>query len=226
MRMLLEPRAAALLTDVGIAYVEHGVVATADEAVAVAAALGYPVVLKVVSADVVHKTEVGGVLVGLSGDAAVAEGFERLLASVARGAPMARVEGVLVGRHVMGGRELIVGALRDATFGPTVMLGLGGVFAEALGDVAFRLAPLHVEDALEMLGELKGAQLLTGYRGHPPVDLEAVATLCVRVGDLMCSHQEIGEIDLNPVAAKADGCVVLDARIIMSSTPSREESAP
>ena len=112
-------------------------------------------------------------------------------------------------------RELIVGAVRDATFGPTVMVGLGGIFAEALSDVVFRVAPLRHEDGLEMLGELRAARLLEDFRGERPIDQDEVAEVLVRVGDLLLSRPEIAEIDLNPVAAAADGCVALDARVIV-----------
>ena len=223
--MLLEPDAAELLGSCGIPYVEHGVADTAEVAVEVAARIGYPVVLKVVSADVVHKTDVGGVLTGLKDEGAVREGMAAMLDDVRAHCPGARIDGALVARHVSGGRELIVGAVRDATFGPTVMVGLGGVFAEALADVVFRLAPLRREDGLDMVGELRGARLLAGFRGEPPVDLDAVADMIVNVGDLLVSHPEIVEIDLNPVAASAQGCVALDARIIVATAGGDEGAA-
>lgn len=214
-RMLPEPEAAELLVSYDIPYVEHGVAGTAGEAVAVAGRIGYPVVLKVVSPDIVHKTEAGGVLVGLKDKRALREGYGELLERVRSTSPEARIDGLLVGRHVDARRELIVGAIHDATFGPTVMVGLGGVFAEALSDVAFRLAPLRRQDGLDMLQELRGARLLAGFRGERGIDVEQVAVMLVNVGDLMLSHPEIAEIDLNPVAASRDGCVALDARIIV-----------
>lgn len=214
-RMMLEPDAGDLLAASGIPYVDHGVAASADEAGAVAARIGYPVVLKVVSADIVHKTEVGGVMTGLLDDAAVRDGFAALMSTVHRRLPSARIVGALVCRHVKVSRELIIGATYDATFGPTVMVGLGGVDAEVLADVAFRLAPLHRDDGLDMLHELHGFQLLAGHRGEPAVDLEAVADVIVKVGDLILTRREIAEIDLNPVAVSANECVALDARIIM-----------
>ena len=214
-RMLLEPDAAELLASCGIPYVEHGVAATAEAAVEVAARIGYPVVLKVISADVVHKTDVGGVVTGLRDEGAVREGMAAMLERVRAHCPGARIDGALVARHVASGRELIVGAVHDATFGPTVMVGLGGVFAEALADVVFRLAPLRRQDGLDMLQELRGARLLAGFRGEQPVDLDEVADVIVKVGDLLVSHPEIVEIDLNPVTASASGCLALDVRVIV-----------
>jgi acyl-CoA synthetase (NDP forming) len=222
--MLPEPQAAKLLASCGIPYVEHGVADSAAAAAEVAGRIGYPVVLKVVSPDVVHKTEAGGVLIGLKDEGAVREGFDELLETVRAGCPGARVDGVLVCRQVIARRELIVGAIHDATFGPTVMVGLGGVFAEALSDVVFRPAPLRRQDALEMPEELQGARLLAGFRGEQPVDLEQVAEILVKVGDLLVSHPEISEIDLNPVAVAADGCVALDARVIVMAE--RDQPGP
>jgi acyl-CoA synthetase (NDP forming) len=216
--MMPEPDAATLLGSCGIPYVEFGVAHTAEVAAEVAARIGYPVVLKVISADVVHKTDVGGVVIGLKDERAVRDGMATMLDDVRTHCPGARIDGALVARHVSGGRELIVGAVHDATFGPTVMVGLGGVFAEALADVVFRLAPLRRQDGLDMLGELRGAQLLAGFRGEPPVDLDAVADMIANVGDLLVSHPEIVEIDLNPVSASAQGCVALDARVIVATT--------
>jgi acyl-CoA synthetase (NDP forming) len=214
-RLLSEPAAAELLAACGIPYVEHAVATTADAAAELAAGLGYPIVLKVVSPDIVHKTEAGGVEVGLRDASALRAGFEELRRRVGARRPDARIDGVLVARQVASRREVIVGALHDATFGPVVMVGLGGVFAEALEDVVFRLAPLRHRDALDMLSELRGAALLAQFRGEGPVDRDALAGILRRVGDLLVAHSEIGEIDLNPVSVSSRGAVALDARIIM-----------
>jgi acetate---CoA ligase (ADP-forming) subunit beta len=214
-RMLLEPDAAKLLATYGIPYVRHGVATDPDAAVACANEIGYPVVLKVVSADVVHKTEVGGVLVGVRNDDALRVGYTRLLADVALAVPDADVSGVLVGEFITARRELIVGAIRDATLGPAVMVGFGGLFAEALGDVAFRLAPLSELDAYDMLRELRGAPLLTDFRGEAPIDMGELVRILIEVGRLVTDHPQISEVDLNPLAAAERGCVALDARVIL-----------
>jgi acetate---CoA ligase (ADP-forming) subunit beta len=213
--MMLEPEAAELLTSYGIPYVSHGVARDVDAAVVCAGEIGYPVVLKVVSTDIVHKTDVGGVIVGLKNEEELRAGYARLRADVASAAPVAEISGVLVAECVAARRELIVGAIRDATFGAAVMVGLGGVFAEALGDVTFRLAPLSDLDARDMLRELRGAPLLSGFRGEEAIDVDGVARILIAVGALMTDHAEIREVDLNPLAASALGCVALDARVIL-----------
>jgi acyl-CoA synthetase (NDP forming) len=217
-RLMPEPEAATLLSTYGVDYVVHEVAATADEAAAAAARIGFPVVLKVISADIVHKSDAGGVVLGLADGAAVRRGHAAMLEAVSARAPGARIDGMLVSRQVSGaGAELIVGAVRDATFGPTVMLGAGGVFAEVLQDVSFRLAPLSHDEALDMLQELRAFATLTGYRDVPPLDVGALAEVAVRLGDLMIEHQEVAEIDLNPVLAFPRGCVAVDARILTSA---------
>ncbi len=171
--------------------------------------------LKVVSPDIVHKTEAGGVVVGLRDEQALREGYDEVLGRVLAAARRHASQASSWAATSHARRELIVGAIHDATFGPTVMVGFGGVFAEALSDVAFRLAPLHRQDGLDMLQELRGARVLAGFRGEPAIDRDQVAGVLVGVGDLLLSHAEIAEIDLNPVAASSDGCVALDVRIVV-----------
>lgn len=221
---MLEPEAASLLATHGISYVPYELATTADEAVAAAGRIGYPAVLKVVSPDVVHKSDVGGVVTGLRDAEGVRRGYAGLVADVGARVPDARIEGVLVCRHVSEGAEIIVGAVRDPTFGPTVMLGAGGVFTEVFRDVAFRVAPLDPGEALDMLRELRSFRLLTGFRGAPPVDLDALTRTAALLGDLMCAHPEIAEVDLNPVRALPDGCVALDVRIILSDAPGVDDT--
>jgi succinyl-CoA synthetase beta subunit len=215
-RMLLEPEAAELLAAFSIPYVVHGVAGDVDAAVALATEIGYPVVLKVVSEDVVHKTEVGGVVTDVRGEDVLRTGYAAMLESVRAQCPDADIRGVLVARHIEG-RELIVGAIRDVTFGATVMVGLGGVFTEVLADVAFRLAPITLDDGLEMLGELRGVSLLTGARGGRSVDLAMVAELIVNAGELLLARPGIREIDLNPLAVTQNQCIALDARVIVDA---------
>jgi acyl-CoA synthetase (NDP forming) len=230
--LLSEPEAAVLLGDYGITYVAHEVATSAEAAGRAAARVGFPVVLKILSPDVVHKSDVGGVVIGLANTEAVHVAFDAIMAAVRASLPEADLLGALVCRQERGGAEMIVGALRDPTFGPTVMLGAGGVLTEVLGDVVFRLAPLHQGDALDMLRELRAFTMLTGFRGSPPADLDALAATAVRLGDLMCDRPDIAEVDLNPVLASAAGCIALDARIVLAGArpvdegPGRESDGP
>jgi acetyltransferase len=186
----------------------------ADGAVRVARELGYPVALKVQSAQILHKTEAGGVALGLDSDAAVRLAHARILSDARRFDPKAELEGVLVQEMVEGGVEVIVGATRDPVFGPVVMFGLGGIFVEALGDVAFRVAPLRRADAEEMLEEIKGRRVLDGLRGRPPVDRDALVETLLRVSQLVTDHEDaIAELDLNPLVAFPKGVKALDALI-------------
>lgn len=213
--LLMESDAALLLSTNGIPYVRHAVALDAEEAAVRAGEIGYPVVLKVLSADIVHKTEVGGVVTGVRNEQELRSEFAVLLARVAVAAPDSQVAGVLVCEQVAVSRELIVGAFRDETFGPAVMIGLGGVFAELLQDVVFRLAPVSDFDAHDMVHELRGGTLLSSVRGEHAADVDELAGILKRVGRLIVTHQSIREMDLNPVAVTVDGCLALDARVVL-----------
>lgn len=204
----LDPeQGAELLRAAGVATVPGRMCASPAEAAALAGDLGFPVVAKVIHPDILHKSEVSGVRTGLADTTAVRAAAADLLAL----APDARV---LVQRQAEG-VELAVGALRDPDFGPVVMVGLGGVLVEVLGDVAFALAPLDAEEALRRLRGLRGWPVLAGARGREPVDAEALACAVVAVGDLIASRPDISEFDLNPLFASAAGCVAADWRILV-----------
>jgi acyl-CoA synthetase (NDP forming) len=164
------------------------------------------VALKVDSPDIAHKTEVGGVRVGCGDAASVRQAFGGIVASVRARAPAARVDGVLVQRMIAGGTEMIVGIKSDPIFGPAVVCGFGGIFVEVLRDVSLRVPPLSVDDAREMLGELRGAALLRGARGRPPADVAALADTLVRVAALAQAHRDrLRALDLNPLVVLDDG---------------------
>jgi acyl-CoA synthetase (NDP forming) len=213
-----EPQGLAWLAEAGVPAVPHRVARSADEAVAAARAFGGPVALKVVSADVTHKSDVGGVRLGLLGDDAVGAAYDAIHASVRRHAPAARIDGVLVAPMVRGGVECILGARRDPVFGPMVMFGLGGVFVEVVGDVALRSAPVTREQALQMIGTTRAATLLAGARGQPPADLEALAAAIVALSRAAAEAGDTLEsIDVNPFLAlpAADGGgMALDAVVV------------
>jgi len=205
-RWLTPAETRELLEAYGIPLVAERTACSVEEAVAAAAELGYPVVLKTAAAGV-HKTEVGGVAVDLRDEAAVREAGERI------GAPL------LVQSFVRGGVELLVGAFQDPVFGPLVALGPGGTLAELIGDAAFRLAPVTDADAAELVASGKVGRLLGGYRGAEPADAQSVSELLLRIGRLVDDVPEIAELDLNPVLARPEGCVAVDARVRVAPQP-------
>jgi len=214
---VLEPKAVKILDQYGICYPGHGLARDAKEAVQAAERLGYPVVLKVVSPDVLHKSDMGGVVVGLEGAEQVRAGVEQIRENIHAAVPSARITGVLVCQQAPPGLEIIVGTLDDSTFGPTVMFGLGGIFAEILKDVSFRIAPLERCDAEEMIQETRGYPLLTGARGQAALDVEALVALLLGVSRLVMDRGDITELDLNPVRLYEQGLLVLDARILLKN---------
>lgn len=200
-----------LLRAYGLPLVPSVSCTTATDAVAAAVQVGLPVVLKVLSPDIVHKSDAGGVRVGLASAGAVETAFAEIMNSARRYAPSAQLNGVQV-QPMASGVEVVVGGYRDPQFGPMVMCGLGGIFVEVLKDVAFRLAPVNLAEARAMLMGLKGAPLLQGARGRPPVDVDKLAELVMQVSRLMAG-QPVAELDLNPVMATDRGVTVVDWRL-------------
>lgn len=214
--LLNEVEAKDLLRAAGLPVMATTWARSANEAVSQAAAHGYPVVLKAISPQVVHKSDVGAVRLGLADGAAVARAFDELRA-VVTALPGAEFQGVAVQPQATPGVELVLGAQRDPQLGPLVLCGLGGVFVEVLGDVALRLAPLTPFDAQQMLTELRGATLLDGARGAPPVDRGAVVNALLRLSALLLAVPTIASVDLNPVFATADGLLAVDARVALQA---------
>ncbi|MGY5036216.1 acetate--CoA ligase family protein [Streptomyces sp. 900116325] len=201
----------------GIAVPGEELARDVDEAVNFANGLGGPVVLKIVSPDVLHKTDAGGVVVGVEGSAEVRAAFHRIIENVRAYAPDARIEGVQVQQLVPPGQEVIVGAVTDPTFGKVVAFGLGGVLVEVLKDITFRLAPVSADESLSMLDSIGAAEILRGVRGAAPVDRQALAQQIRRVSQLVTDFPEIAEVDLNPVIAAPDGAIAADIRILLST---------
>ena len=227
-RILAEARAAGaprlselasldLLAACGIPVAEAALARTEEEAVDHAGRLGWPVVAKVVAPAIVHKTEAGGVKVGLEDAGMVRQAWREILAGAERFQPGVRVDGVLVQRQARGTAELIVGTSRDPAFGPLVMFGLGGVYVEVLRDVLFRVAPVTELEARDMLGGIRGRRILDGVRGAPAADRGALLEVLVRVAQLAADYPEIAELDINPLLALPDGCVAADARVALSA---------
>ncbi len=185
-----------------------------DQAVAAARRQGFPVVLKISSTDIVHKSDVGGVKLNLSSERAVAEAYDEMLASMQAQQPAAHIEGVLVSPMAPPGLEVIVGMNRDPQFGPVILFGLGGVMVELFQDVSLGLLPLSEEDALRMIREIKGYRLIAGYRGRPAADAHSLVGILLGVARMAEENPQIAEIDLNPVIVYPDGAKIVDARII------------
>ncbi|MDW7709165.1 MAG: acetate--CoA ligase family protein [Deferrisomatales bacterium] len=218
---LLEPEGLRLLGEYGLPVLPSETAATEEDAVRAARRLGYPVVLKVVSRDILHKSDVGGVALHLGSDAEVGDAFRRILTRAREVTSPDRIGGVLVTPLAAKGTECVLGMSVDPVFGPVLMFGLGGVFVEVLRDVSFRVAPVTEDDAADMLGEIKGARVLGGIRGEPPRDAAALREALQKLSTLALCHPEIQEIDLNPVLAHEKGISIVDCRVILAGPDSR-----
>ncbi len=188
---------------------------TDEEAVKMGSQTGFPVTLKVVSPQVLHKTDVGGVALNIESEEALKDAYARLIVQVSRNKPEAKILGVLVAKMMPPSTEIIIGGIRDAQFGPAVMFGVGGIFAEVYEDVAFRVAPLDKIDALSLIDDVRGSKILKGIRGEPPADTDAIVEILLHVSALMMDHSEISQLDLNPVLTYPDSACAVDFRIIV-----------
>ncbi|HKZ93101.1 MAG TPA: acetate--CoA ligase family protein [Candidatus Bathyarchaeia archaeon] len=215
---LLEPEAKIVCMEYGIPVTRFKVALTQDEAMGFAGQIGYPIVLKIVSPDVLHKWDVGGVVLDLKNAGEVEDAYKKILLNVKRHKPDAKIVGVLVQEMVPSSTEVIVGSMKDPQFGPALMFGLGGIFVEVLKDVTFRIAPITVADAKEMITEVKGYPILKGYRGQPPADIDAIIRILMSTSKLVMDHMEIKELDLNPIMVYEKGAKTVDARIIIEQT--------
>ncbi len=215
--VLTEIEAKQILGEAGINCTRTVLAATKEEAVSLSAEIGYPVVLKISSVDITHKSDSGGVKVNLKSSEEVEKAFDEIMTSCRAYAPDANIEGVAVQEMAKMGTEIIMGMINDGSFGPVVMFGLGGVLVEVLKDVSFRIVPIDKDDAVDMTTEIQGRKLLEGYRGQDPADVECLRDILVKLSDFVNATPGIEEIDMNPVFAYKDGAVVVDARIILSS---------
>ena len=213
--VLLEPEAKQVCMDYGIPVTRFKVASSVAEAAQYAVEIGYPVVLKIVSPDVIHKSDAGGVMVNLQTAADVQNAYQKILENVKNYNANAKIVGILVQEMAPQSTETIVGAIKDPQFGQTVMFGLGGIFVEVLKDVSFRIAPITADDAKEMITQLKAYPLLTGFRNTPPADIDALVAILLSVSRLVMENPEIKELDLNPVLAYQKGAKTVDARIIL-----------
>jgi acetyltransferase len=205
------------LTAYGLQIPRSELAQTADQAISMARQIGYPVVLKIASPDILHKTDVGGVKVGLQNAEDVRDAFELMTYRAQRYLPEARLWGCLVQRMVPpGGLEVLIGMKRDPQFGPLVTFGLGGIYVETLKDVTFRIAPFSPQEASDMLDEIRARALLDGVRGQPPVDKAALVDALLRVGQLAQDFPAIAELDINPLVVYPEGAIAVDMRLVLT----------
>jgi acyl-CoA synthetase (NDP forming) len=214
-KSLLETEAKTVCREYNIPVTDFELAKNKEETVKSAEKIGYPIVLKIVSPDIIHKSDVGGVIVGLKDSNDVRNGYEQILKNVQKHTPNARILGILVQEMAPPGTEVIVGAIKDPQFGPAVMFGLGGIFVEVLKDVTFRVAPITEDEACEMIGEVKAYPLLKGYRNTPPADIEAITKILLSTSKLVTDYPKIKEMDLNPIIVYEKGAKTVDARIIL-----------
>jgi len=214
-KYLFETEAKTVCMEYGIPVTRFRLAKNEADAVKLANEIGYPVVLKIVSPDIIHKSDVGGVIVNLKTAKEIHDGYKLILNNVKKHKPSAKIVGVLVQEMAPASTEVIVGAIKDPQFGPAIMFGLGGIFVEVLKDVTFRVAPITKEEAHEMITEVKAYPLLKGYRNTPPSDVDAIADILLSTSRLVMEHQEIKELDLNPIMIYEKGAKTVDARIIL-----------
>ena len=205
-----------ILSTYGLPVIKTQTASSKAEAVEAAKGIGYPVAMKIVSPDVVHKIDVGGVKLDLNSNEDVGKAFDEILKNVKTLVPKARIEGVLLQEYVTGGTETIIGIHRDPKFGPLLMFGLGGIYVEAYRDVSFRLAPIRELSADNMISQIRGSKILQGFRGQPPADTKTIAECIERLSQLSVELPDVLELDVNPLVAFANGCRALDARIIIA----------
>jgi len=215
---LLEPEAYEVCTEYGIKVPPFRVTDSVDHAIAAANEIGYPVALKVVSEEILHKTDAGGVMLGITSDGALKASYEQLVANIRKAAPNLSRMDVLIQKMMPSNTELVIGALRDKSFGPTVMFGMGGIYVEALKMVGFRLSPISFEDAKKLIHGTLPPVLIKGVRGRGPMNVDSIANVLVSLGRLLEEQPQIEEVDFNPVFPYTDGCIAVDARIIISNS--------
>jgi len=212
---LTEVESKQILKEAGIDSTKIKLAQTRDKAISLSKEIGFPVVLKIVSPDVLHKTDAGGVKLGLDDEEAVGKAFDEITSAIKKNEPSAKIHGVSVQNMARTGVEVIIGMSKDPQFGPVLMFGLGGIMVEVLKDVSFRIVPLTKRDAREMIREIKGYPILEGYRGQEPANVAMLEDYLLKVSDFVDGRPEIKELDINPIFAYSDGAVAVDARVIL-----------
>jgi len=213
--VLTEIESKEVVKQAGISTIDTKLATSKEEAISISRQFGFPVGLKIASPDIVHKSDAGGVKLGLKTAKQVGKAYEEILEAVGQKHPRARIQGVSVQKMARPGVEVIIGMSKDDQFGPVLMFGLGGILVEVLKDVSFRIVPLAKRDAAEMVREIKGYPLLEGYRGQEAVDVSHLEGLLIKVSDFVEQNPEVKELDLNPIFAYSDGAIAVDARVIL-----------
>ncbi len=215
-RSLLETEAKELLKEYGIPVPDFKLIKSEDEIARLAKEINFPIVMKIVSPDIIHKTDAGGVKVGVKDEEEARMIYQEIISKAIKYNKKASISGVIAYTMVPQGTEIIIGMMKDPHFGPVIMFGLGGIFVEVLKDISFRILPIEEIDAREMITEIKGYEILKGARGNPPRDIRAIEEVLMKVSKLTMENPEINEIDLNPIFAFENGIQVVDARMILS----------
>jgi len=212
---LTELESKQILREAGINTTEIRLARTKEESIAHSQELGFPVVLKIVSPDILHKTDVGGVKLSLNNEEDVGNAYDEIISVIEKQEPAAKIQGVSVQPMARPATEVIIGMSKDPQFGPVLMFGLGGILVEVLKDVSFRIVPLTRRDAREMIGEIKGYPILEGYRGQEPANISILEEMLLTVSEFVDSRPEIKELDINPIFAYSDNALAIDARVIL-----------
>ena len=215
-RSLLETEAKELLKEYGIPIPDFKLIKSEDEIARLAKEINFPIVMKIVSPDIIHKTDAGGVKVGVKDEEEARMIYQEIISKAIKYNKKASISGVIAYTMVPQGTEIIIGMMKDPHFGPVIMFGLGGIFVEVLKDISFRILPIEEIDAREMITEIKGYEILKGARGNPPRDIRAIEEVLMKVSKLTMENPEINEIDLNPIFVFENGIQVVDARMILS----------
>ena len=214
-RSLLETEAKELLKEYGIPVPDFKLIKSEEEITELAKEINFPIVMKIVSPGIIHKTDAGGVKVGIKTEKEARIAYQEIIFEAKKYNKKARISGVIAYTMVPQETEIIIGMMKDPHFGPVIMFGLGGIFVEVLKDVSFRIIPLEERDAEEMINEIKGSKILKGVRGEGPKDIKAIKILLMKISKLTMENPEINEIDLNPIFVFEKGLQVVDARVIL-----------
>lgn len=215
-RNLTEDESYFLLSEYGVTVPKYEVASSLEETMEKSKSLGFPLVMKVISPDIIHKTDIRGVVLNIKNEKQARDSYQNMMGNVKKSKPEAKIHGVLLYNQLPEGVEVIIGMTRDAQFGPTVMFGLGGIFTEVLQDVTFRICPVTRIDIKEMIHDIKGIKMLKGYRGQSSCDLNALIDIIMTISEISLNYSIIKTIDLNPIIVYEKGAVVVDAKVLLN----------